>query len=431
MIFDNATIITMNPKRQIIANGALAVTDKKIAAAGKSKDIAGLYPEKQRIDCNGGILMPGLIDTHVHLAQCMLRGVSDGPDIQDLFDWLTRYIWPLQGSYTAEDGLASASLCVLEMIKSGTTGFIEVLLAETYGIDGIAEMCVQSGIRAALGKVVMDMTREDRDKIGMHPGMWEPRQRSIANTLAAYDRWNGAGDGRLQIWFGARTPSPVINPTLYAEIGKLAAERDMGITIHSSEDPQANDYTISQGYHSPTDFAHAHGVLGGRTVLAHYNYTDSQDWEQVVSAGASVSHNPASNAKSGWKTAPMRKMMEAGVNAALGCDGGPVNNTMDLIRDLRMVSCVARMREMDENLMPAETVLEMATLNGARAMGIEDRVGSIEEGKQADFIIIDVDKPHLTPMWDPAAAVVFVRGRYRDVARRAGVDQYGPGWPWE
>jgi cytosine/adenosine deaminase-related metal-dependent hydrolase len=191
VIFENATILTMDSQRRILEQGAVAVTGSKIAAVGKSREIVERFPGKRRFDCNGGLLMPGLIDTHVHLAQCMLRGMSWRSD-SGLFGALTGLIWPMQGSYTEEDARASAALCILEMLKLGTTAFVETLLAENYGVDGIAELCVQSGIRAALGKVVMDISPHWRDRIGMHPGMWQTRESSIANTR------DGPGDGHHQ-----------------------------------------------------------------------------------------------------------------------------------------------------------------------------------------------------------------------------------------
>lgn len=462
MIFDNATILTMNTDRHIITNGALVTDSRKISAVGKSREIIERFPGEKRIDCNGHILMPGLVDTHVHISQTMLRGLLEGVGPVDFFDWLVKYIWPLQGNFTYEDGLASASLTVLEMLKSGTTGFIEVLLGEPYGFDGIAEMCVRSGIRACLGRTVMDPPQDVAARIGMHPGMWEKREECMPAALAAFDRWNNAGDGRIQVWFGARTPGENNRPSLYDELGRLAAERDMGITIHLSELPEDIAYARSMGFRSPTEFAHAHGLLGPRTIFAHYIETDAADWDLVAKTGTNVSHNPASNAKEGWPIAPVSGMLAAGVNVALGCDGGPVNNAMDLMRDLRMVSYAARIREKAPKVLPPETVLEMAILNGNRAIGHAGRAGVIEAGMNADFIIIDTDKPHFEPMWNPAAAVVYaasgadvdtvvidgqivmhgrkvltldeeaimedVRRRYHEIAKRTGVD-IQPFWP--
>ena len=161
MIFDNAMIITINPRREIISNGAVVIEGQKIAAVGKSREIRDQFKSQQVIDCHGNVLMPGLIDTHVHTAQAMLRGCAD--DLT-LLDWLGKRVWVLQGSYTEEDGQASAQLCALEMIKSGTTAFIECMLAERYGFDGVAEAIVQSGMRAAISKIIMDQPSYGKKK---------------------------------------------------------------------------------------------------------------------------------------------------------------------------------------------------------------------------------------------------------------------------
>lgn len=458
MLYDNATLITLNPRREIITQGALLVTGQRIAAIGKSKEMRERYPAEPRLDCNGNVLLPGLIDTHVHTAQAMLRGCAD--DL-GLLDWLFKRVWVLQGSYTVEDGRASAALCALEMIKSGTTAFIETMLAERYGIDGVAEVLLQSGLRAAIGKIVMDLPSYARSENRMHPGMVEDSETSVRNTLLAYDRWNGAGEGRLQIWFGPRTPGGV-TPSLYDEISRLAQERGMGITIHLSEVREDIDYAVSQGFRSPTEFARAHGLLGPRTVLAHCVWTDADDWRILAETGTHVTHNPASNAKTATGIAPVQGMLQAGVNVSIGCDGGPSNNTYDMLRDMRLVSYLANLTEGDPTAVPAETVLEMATLRGAQAMGLEKEIGSLEVGKRADFILVNMDAPHLTPAWDPVSTLVYaacgtdvdtvvidgkivmqgrqvltldetailadIRGRYQEVARRGGL-QIGPRWP--
>ncbi|MDH3754295.1 MAG: amidohydrolase [Acidimicrobiia bacterium] len=463
MIFTHATVLTMNDRREIIDDGAVVVSGDRIEAVGKTADLLAGHSDHDEIDLRGHIVLPGLVNTHVHTAQCMLRGVSEGKRLGDFSEWLFGRIFPLQGSYTEEDGLASASLCVLEMIKSGTTGFVECLLAEQYGFDGIAEMCVESGIRAALGKIAMDVSPEKRDELGWHMGMWQTRESSIEGTIAAHDRWDGAGDGRLQVWFGCRSAEPAGNPTLYDEVSEVARERDMGITIHLAEFPPDNDYAREQGYRSHIEFAHGHGLLGPRTVLAHCTIADDADHRLLAATGTTVSHNPGNNAAAAWPAAPVGDMLAAGVNVAMGCDGAPSNANSDLLRDLRIACHIARGRAGSRLGLGSETVLEMATLNGARALGIDDQVGSIEAGKKADFITIDTDAPHLQPVWNPVATVVFaaqggdvdtvvidgrivmqgrkvltmdeaailddVRGRFHAVAERAGVEGIESEWP--
>ncbi|MEE9415418.1 MAG: amidohydrolase [Acidimicrobiales bacterium] len=463
MIFSHATVLTLNEGREILADGAIVVNGDRIEAIGKTSTLLEAHPEHDEINLAGHIVMPGLIDTHVHMAQCMLRGVSEVKRVADFSNWLFGRIFPLQGSYTEADARASASLCVLEMIKSGTTGFVECLLAEGYGFDGIAEVCVDSGIRAALGSLVMDISPDERDRLGWHPGMWQTRESGIEGTIAAHKTWEGSGDGRLQVWFGCRSAEVASNPTLYDEVSAVAAERDMGITIHLAEFPPDNDYAREQGFRSHIDFAQGHGLLGPRTVLAHCNIADEADFELLAVTGTTVSHNPGNNAAAAWSPAPVTDMMQAGVNVALGCDGAPSNANMDLLRDLRIACHTARQRAGNRLALGPEQVLEMATLNGAKALGLEAEIGSLEAGKKADFISIDTDAPHLQPVWSPVATAVFaaqggdvdtvvingqmimrnrevltmdegailddVRGRFRDVAQRAGVEGLESEWP--
>ena len=463
MIFTHGTIITMNPNREIIDDGALAVSGDRIEAVGKTAELRSRYPAADEVDLTGHIVMPGLIDTHVHLAQTMLRGVSEGKRLADFSNWLFARIFPLQGSYTEADAGASARLGVLEMLKSGTTGFVECLLAEGYGFDGIAEVCVESGIRAALGKVVMAVSPSDRDALGWHHGMWQTRESSIEQTLDAHQRWEGAGEGRLQVWFGCRSAEPACDLSLYDEVSELARERGMGLTIHLAELPADNDFARSLGFRSHVDLAHGHGVLGPRTVLAHCTVADDEDNRLLAATRTSVSHNPANNASAAWGPAPVTDMLEAGVNVALGCDAVPSNANLDLLRDLRIACHSARQRAGTRLAIGPETVLEMATLNGARALGLGDSLGSLEPGKKADFITIDTDAPHLQPVWNPVATAVFaaqgrdvdtvvidgrvvmrnrvvltmdeaavlddVRGRFRAIAARAGVTGLESEWP--
>ena len=167
----------------------------------------------------------------------------------------------------------------------------------------------------------------------MHPGMVEDGETSVRNTLAAYDKWNGAADGRIQVWFGPRTPGGV-TPELYDQISQLARERDMGITVHLSEVREDLDYARSVGERSPISFAYTHGLLGPRSVLAHTVWTDEEDWKLMAETGSHVTHNPASNAKTATGIAPVHGMLVAGVNVTIGCDGGPSNNTYDIFRDM-------------------------------------------------------------------------------------------------
>ncbi|MBU0492797.1 MAG: amidohydrolase [Chloroflexi bacterium] len=402
-IYDGATIITVDPQRRIIRDGALAVQGNRLAAVGKSAEVRAQFPTARRVDISGKLVFPGLVDTHVHLAQALIRGCADD---MDLIPWLTERVWVLQGNYTAVDGRASAALCIAEMLKSGTTTFLEAMLAGRYGLDGIGEVMVQSGIRGIMSKIVMDIAAYADGSNAMYPGMVEERETSMRQALEAYDRWNGAGNGRVQVWFGPRTPGGV-SVDLYQEMVREARQRDMGITMHLGEVQADVDFMCREFDTTLVGFCDSVGMLGPKTVLVHTVWLSPPEIARLAETGTSISHNPSSNTKLASGFAPIPEMLDAGVNVTLGCDGGPSNNSYDLIREMKLAAVVHKGRTLDPLVVPAETVLEMATINGARALGLEDEIGSLEVGKKADFVVLDMDRPGLTPSPNPVSTLVY------------------------
>lgn len=404
MLFTNATIITMNPAREIIADGALAVEGNRIKAIGKTGELRRSYRGEEIIDTGGKIIIPGLVDTHVHLAQALIRGCADD---MALIQWLCERVWVLQGNFTHDDGYASARLCIAEMLKSGTTTFLESMLAHRYGFDGVAHAIEESGIRACLAGIVMDIgTYATRDASAMHYGMVETRETSLFGVLEAHSKWHGAANDRIHVWFGPRTPGGV-TPELYREMSEHARQRKMGITMHLAE-VEADKRFLQEKYGlSPVLFAESVGLLGPQSVLVHMVWLDEQDIARLAETGTSVSHNPSSNSKLASGVCRVPHMLASGVNVALGCDGGPSNNDYDLIREMKLAAVIHKAIANDPLLMPAETVLEMATINGARALGLEDEIGSLEVGKKADFALLDFNRLHTTPSPNPISTLVY------------------------
>jgi len=402
-IYEHGTLVTVDEQRRVISDGAMAVQDGRFLAIDKTRTLRERFPAEPRTDLQGKVVTPGLVNTHVHLAQAMIRGCADD---MELLDWLGKRVWVLQGNYTEEDGRASAELCILEMLKSGTTAFVESMLAGRYGFDGIAEVVLQSGIRAALSKIVMDVATYATKDSWMHPGMIEERETTLRDTLAMHEKWNGAGTGRLLVWFGPRTPGGV-TPELYRELSALARERDMGITVHLAEVQADREYLSKEYGQTPAEYAEDVGLVGPNVLLVHAVWMDAHDIDILSRTHTNVAHNPCSNAKLASGIAPIPEMLAAEVNVGLGTDGGPSNNTYDMVREMRWASYLQKARTLDPTVMPAETVLEVATINGAKAMGLEKEIGSLEVGKQADFVAFDLDKPHVTPSLDPVSTLVY------------------------
>jgi len=404
MLFTNANIITMNPAREIITNGAILVEGKRIKALGKADELRRTYQVDEVIDVGGKLIIPGLIDTHVHVAQALIRGCADD---MALIQWLCERVWVLQGNFTRDDGYVSARLCIAEMLKSGTTTFLESMLAHRYGFDGIAQAVEESGIRACLAGIVMDIgTYATQDANTMHPGLVESREMSLLGVLDAHSKWQGAAEDRIHVWFGPRTPGGV-TPELYREMSDYARQRDMGITMHLAE-VEADKIFLQEKYGlSPVYFAESVGLLGAKTVLVHMVWLNDQDIAKLAETRTNVSHNPSSNSKLASGVCKVPQMLAGGVNVALGCDGGPSNNDYDLIREMKLAAILHKAVSHDPLIVPAESVLEMATINGARALGLEHEIGSLEAGKKADFAIIDLNRLHTTPSPNPVSTLVY------------------------
>ena len=408
LLIKNGYVITVDEKRRIIKDGAVAVEGNKIIDVGKTEDLVKKYKADEVIDAKDKIVMPGLVDTHVHLAQAMIRGCAD--DVS-LITWLKDRVWVLQGNYNAEDGKTSAELCILEMLRTGTTTFLEVMIAGRYGFDGIAKVVEKSGIRAGLSKIVMDTLGYANEDNIMYPGMAEEKEATIKEALDMHKKWDGAANGRIHVWFGPRTPGAV-SPELYKEIRQLANEHNMRITFHLGEVKDDVEYTKKNFNLLPVEFAKSVGMLGSDVVLAHGVWFSEKEIKLLAETGTHVSHNPSSNLKLASGYAPIPEMMKAGVNVSLGCDGGPSNNSYDLIREMKLAAIIHKARLLDPLILPAEEVIEMATINGAKAMGLENEIGSLEKGKKADIILVDMTAPHMTPPTNPVSNLVYAAHGY-------------------
>ena len=403
MLFTNATILTMNPAREILTDTAIAVEGNRIAALGKAVDLELRYREDGVVDVGGKLIIPGLIDTHVHVAQALIRGCADD---MALIQWLCDRVWVLQGNFTEDDGYVSARLCIAEMLRSGTTTFLESMLAHRYGFSGIARAVEESGIRACLAGIVMDIGTYATQENAMHPGMIESRATSLLGVLDMHSKWQGAANDRIHVWFGPRTPGGV-SPELYREMSGFARQRDMGITMHLAE-VEADKVFLKEKYNlSPVLFAESVGLLGPKSVLVHMVWLNDEDIRKLAETGTSVSHNPSSNSKLASGVCKVPQMLANGVNVALGCDGGPSNNDYDLVREMKLAAILHKAVSLDPLIMPAETVLEMATINGARALGLEHEIGSLEVGKKADFVVLDLNRLHTTPSPNPVSTLVY------------------------
>jgi cytosine/adenosine deaminase-related metal-dependent hydrolase len=396
------TIVTVDKQRRVIKDGVILLEDGLIKQVGTSGDKIHGDPD-YKIDARGRVMLPGLVDTHVHLAQALIRGCADDTA---LIDWLQKFVWPLQGNFDAQDGKASAELCMLEMIKSGTTTFLESLLHSRYGLDGIAESLELSGMRGILSKTVMSLPGYGSETSIMHPGMVEDGETCLREVESHFKRWNGRADDRIRVWYGARSLGGC-TPELYKQIADGSKRLGTGVTMHLSEVQEDLRYAKKEFGKLPAEFMDEVGLTGSNVVFAHGVWLTQREWAIFAKKGAHVAHCPCSNMKLASGIAPIQEMMSAGMNVGLGCDGGPSNNCYDMIREMKTASLLQKARTLNPLVMKAGTILEMATVNGAKALGLKSEIGSIEVGKKADLIIVNIRKPHLTPSFNPVSNIVY------------------------
>jgi cytosine/adenosine deaminase-related metal-dependent hydrolase len=407
ILIKNGYVLTLNPKREILANGSVYIENEKIIDVGQSEDLKGHKPELV-IDAKNMLVMPGLIDTHTHLAQALIRGCAD--DVS-LVDWLKKYVWVLQGNFTKEDGRVSAELCMAEMIRTGTTSFVECMIHTRYGFDGIAQAVEKAGMRAALSKIIMDSTGYADSPDIMYPGMVEDADACLTETDKMYKKWHGKADGRVEVWYGLRSLGAVTSD-LFKDVARRTREKKTRMTMHLGEVVDDVRYVKENFNTNLTTFARDHYLLGHDMVFAHGIHFEDEELKVLAETKSNISHCPSSNMKLASGFAKVPQMLEAGVPVSLGCDGGPSNNTYDLVREMRLAALIHKSYVDDPLVVPAEQAIEMATLGGAVAMGIDDKVGSIEPGKLADIILIGLRGLSVTPASNPVSNLVYSGSGY-------------------
>lgn len=393
LLIKNAVIITVDGSNRVFRRGGLVVEDGEITYVGKSDEALKIAGRVEfRIDGEGSVVTPGFINTHVHPAQALLRSLV--PDNVRLIEWLKDWVWPLQGSFRDRDGVVAAELCMLEMLRTGTTAFLATSMHKRYNIDGVAESVLKSGIRGVLAKQTMDVPDYALKKGVLHPGMVEDREESLTLFKQLFKRWDGR-ENRLWIWLSPRTPGAV-SDDLFREIARLKREYNSGVTMHLAEVKEDIEYFRSRGT-KPGRFVHELGLTGPKSVFVHCVWLDDDDITLFSRTNTSVSHNPTSNSKLASGVAPVYKMIRSGVNVCLGTDGGPSNDSYDMVREMKTAVLLQKLYAGDPASITLTDALRMATINGAKALGLDRIIGSIEPGKRGDIVVFNFREPHLTP----------------------------------
>lgn len=384
----NATIITMDGQDRVLERASICLEGDRIVAVGHFEPSGG-----DVADLEGRIVLPGFVQTHVHLCQTLFRGLAD--DLE-LLDWLRRRIWPFEASHDAESLMASALLGAGELLLGGTT---TALTMETVRNTESALAAVDRiGLRAMVGKCLMD----EGDAIPA------PMRQNAAEALKEcqelMDRWNRPG-ARVQVALAPRFALSC-SDGLFRAIGELAAARGALVHSHSSENLKEVQAVFRQtGKRNVVHFRDL-GIPGHLLYLAHCIWVDEKEMDILKSEGMHVLHCPSSNLKLGSGVAMIPEMVARGISVSIGADGAPCNNNLDMFREMRSASLLQKAR-LGPRALPARDILRMATIEGARALGMADRIGSLEPGKKADLVVLRRDGLHCLPSPDPVSAVAF------------------------
>lgn len=382
------TVLTMEPGSAPIRNGAVAVADGRIAAVGPAEELLELSPSGEVLNAGNCVILPGLVNTHSHLAMTVLRGIADDLPLKQ---WLEEHIWPVEREHINRDVVRlGTELAVAEQLLAGVTTTTDMYF---FG-DEVCAVLAEAGMR---GVVAESLIGFPTPRCATSDEMLE-KQRDLIESYREHPL--------ILPSVAAHSPYSVSAKDLVSE-AELAEEYGVPMQIHLSETSWEVEQLLEEKGVSPVAYLADLGVLSDRTVAAHCVHVSPEDIDLLVEFEAGVSHNPVSNLKLASGVSPVPAMVAAGVKVGLGTDGAASNNTLDLLRDMQIAALLHKGISGDPTVLPARSMIEMATTEGARVLGLSDRIGSLTEGREADLICLKVEGPHTAPMYDPYSHIAF------------------------
>ena len=379
VLLTNAIVVTMDEQYQVFLNGAVAVKDHKIVAVGEADELANQFEDAAEvIDCGGKVLMPGLINVHTHVPMTLLRGLVD--DLR-LDVWLMGYMMPVEREFvTPEFCRLGTQLACAEMIRSGTTTFADMYYFE----DIVAEATKAAGMRAVVGQSVLKFPSPDSNSY--EDGL------QLAEEL--FKKWKG--DELIVPAIAPHAPYTCTDEILQ-QSSALAQQYDLPLHIHLAETASEVENMRKERDMPVIPYVKKQNVFDAHTIAAHCVHIDEGEIHTLEHHGVGVAHNPSSNMKLASGAAPVSRMLDVGVTVGIGTDGTASNNDLDMFEEIRLASFLAKVDTLEPTVLPARQVLTMATRMGAKVLGLEDLTGSLEVGKAADLILVNLDAPHNTP----------------------------------
>ncbi|CAM3152768.1 5'-deoxyadenosine deaminase [Paenibacillus lupini] len=379
----NAVIMTMNETNDILV-GDVLVIGNQIAQIGANIQVTDV---DRVIEAGGKVLLPGFIQTHIHLCQTLFRGRAD--DLE-LIDWLRTRIWPLEAAHNEDSVYYSAMLGIGELIRSGTTTILDM---ETVNhTESAFQAILESGIRAVSGKVMMDHGTE------VPLALQEKTEQSLKESVELLEKWHGAAGGRIEYAF---CPRFVVSCTEELLIGVRDLSAQYGVKVHTHASENREEISIvesERGLRNVVYLDHI-GLAKPNLILAHSIWLDEEEKRIIKERGVKVTHCPGSNLKLASGVAEVPELLKEGIDVGIGADGAPCNNNLDMFQEMRLTAFIQKVKH-GPTVMNAKTVLQMATMGGARVLGLEDKIGSIEVGKLADLQLLDLEDFHVYPSFD-------------------------------
>ncbi len=388
IIIANAWVVTMDESSRLIENGAVVICNDSILAVGRSDDILSKYNAPRIYKGTNRIVMPGLINTHTHSPMTIFRGFAD--DLH-LHEWLYDHIFPIESEFiTKENVRLGAKLAIAEMLMSGTTTFNDMYY---YG-DEIAHIAEKAGIRAVITEGLIDFAVPNS----------ETPEHGLDYTERMIKKW--AGHDIITIGVAAHAPYSS-SAELIQSSKNLAEKHNVPFNIHVAETRKEFDQIKDEHGLTPVAYLDKLGVLCANVVMAHAIHLTSEDIELIAKRGAGVAHNPVCNMKLASGVAPVPEFIEAGVKLGLGTDGVASNNNLDMFSEMNTAALLHKINSNDPTVVDAKSVIEMATIGGAKVLGFDEKIGSIEVGKKADLILLELNKPHAYPLFNVYSQIVY------------------------
>jgi 5-methylthioadenosine/S-adenosylhomocysteine deaminase len=375
LFIHSGVLVTVDPKRTIFEDGAIAIDQGRITDVGDSATLRNQYKGKKEIDATHKIIMPGLVNLHFH-ADNFSRGVGEHLGLEE---WIDTIYYPMLAAMTPDDAYKTAMLAYSEVIKGGTTTVNDMYIK----LPSLADAAEKTGIRAVLSSEGADLI--------------EGQETLEDNEKAFLERNNTAG-GRILVVFGIEW-IPVCSADYIRKCRSLADKYGVGVHVHLNESKGEVQLCKEKYGKPPVEFVYDLGLLGPDVVAAHCVWLSDQEIELIAKTGTHISYNPVSNAKLGNGIARTVDYLKAGINVGLGTDDAPCNNNNDMFEVMKYASLFQKASHTDASLLPSWQVLEMATIHGAKALGLDQEIGSLELGKKADVILVDTWTPALTPVF--------------------------------